>query len=94
MFAPLILSLVLAVQSVPAQTTQLPPPPPPVPAAVTPPVEVAAPDTRPYVALKTDAGTIDSKIATQLREARRAILTEEQIALGDEELLNPPAQAS
>lgn len=36
MFAPLILSLVLAVQSVPAQTTQLPPPPPPVPAAGTP----------------------------------------------------------
>ena len=70
MFAPLILSLVLAVQSVPAQTTQLPPPPPPVPAAVTPPVEVAAPDTRPYVALKTDAGTIVVRL-----EDKRAPIT-------------------
>jgi flagellar assembly protein FliH len=46
------------------------------------------------VVVETDAGTIDSKIATQLREAKRAILTEEQIALGDEELLHAPAQAS
>jgi flagellar biosynthesis/type III secretory pathway protein FliH len=44
--------------------------------------------------VETDAGTIDSKIATQLREAKRAILSEEQIALGDEETLHPPAQAS
>jgi flagellar assembly protein FliH len=46
------------------------------------------------VVVETDAGTIDSKIATQLREAKRAILSEEQIALGDEELLSSPAQAS
>lgn len=46
------------------------------------------------VIVETDAGTIDSKIATQLREAKRAILSEEQIALGDEELLSSPAQAS
>jgi flagellar assembly protein FliH len=46
------------------------------------------------VVVETDAGTIDSKIATQLREAKRAILSDEQIALGDEELLSSPAQAS
>jgi flagellar assembly protein FliH len=46
------------------------------------------------VLVETDAGTIDSKIATQLREAKRAILSEEQIALGDIELLQPSAQAS
>jgi flagellar assembly protein FliH len=46
------------------------------------------------VLVETDAGTIDSKIATQLREAKRAILSEEQIALGDEEILSSPAQAS
>jgi flagellar assembly protein FliH len=46
------------------------------------------------VIVETDAGTIDSKIATQLREAKRAILSEEQIALGDEETLHSPAQAS
>ena len=47
------------------------------------------------VMLETDAGTIDSKIATQLREARRAILSDDdEIALGDGEILHAPAQAS
>jgi flagellar biosynthesis/type III secretory pathway protein FliH len=48
------------------------------------------------VMVETDAGTIDAKIATQLREARRAILAEDDdgIALGDAEVLAPPAQAS
>jgi flagellar assembly protein FliH len=46
------------------------------------------------VVVETDSGTIDSKIGTQLREARRAIITGEEIALGDEEVLSPPAQAS
>jgi flagellar assembly protein FliH len=46
------------------------------------------------VMIETDAGTIDSKIATQLREARRAILSEDGIALGDEEMLRSSAQAS
>ncbi len=47
------------------------------------------------VVVETDAGTIDAKIATQLREARRVILSDEDaIALGDEETLRPPAQAS
>ena len=46
------------------------------------------------VLVETEAGTIDSKIATQLREARRAIFSEEEIALGDEEILHSSAQAS
>jgi len=46
------------------------------------------------VIVETDSGTIDSKVGTLLREARRAIITEEEIALGDEEVLSPPAQAS
>lgn len=46
------------------------------------------------VVVETDAGTIDSKISTQLREARRAILSDEQIALGDAEVMSSPAQAS
>lgn len=46
------------------------------------------------VILETDAGTIDSKISTQLREARRAILTDEEIALGEAEVVGSPAQAS
>jgi flagellar biosynthesis/type III secretory pathway protein FliH len=46
------------------------------------------------VLIETDSGTIDSKIATQLREARKAILSEEQIALDDEDLLRETAQAS
>ncbi len=46
------------------------------------------------VLVETDAGTIDAKIATQLREAKRAILTDEAIALDspeEEEMLAPPA---
>ena len=47
------------------------------------------------VIIETDAGTIDSKIATQLREARRAILSDDEIALGETtDLLHSPAQAS
>jgi flagellar assembly protein FliH len=48
------------------------------------------------VVVETDAGTIDAKIATQLREAKRAILSEEGLALDsspDEEFLHPSAQA-
>ncbi len=51
----------------PPQATQLPPPVPPVPAPVTPVVEA---DTRPYVALATDLGTITLRI-----ENKRAPVT-------------------
>lgn len=53
-FETLILSLAAAQASLP-QGTQLPPPPPPIPAPVTALIEL---DTRPYVALTTDLGTI------------------------------------
>lgn len=46
------------------------------------------------VLVETDAGTIDAKIATQLREAKRAILTDEAIALdtpGEHAMLTPSA---
>ena len=47
------------------------------------------------VIIETDAGTIDAKIATQLREAKRAILTDEAIALDTDdiepEMLTPSA---
>ena len=58
---PALAALALAAQStpVPPQATQLPPPMPPVPAPVTPAVEA---DTRPYVALVTDLGTITVRI--------------------------------
>ena len=46
------------------------------------------------VIVETDAGTIDSKISTQLREARRAILSDDEIALGEAEMIPSPAQAS
>ncbi len=46
------------------------------------------------VVIETDAGTIDSKISTQLREARRAILSDDEIALGEAEVIASPAQAS
>ncbi len=46
------------------------------------------------VVIETDSGTIDSKVSTQLREARRALVTDDEIALGDEEVLSSPAQAS
>jgi flagellar assembly protein FliH len=45
------------------------------------------------VIVETDAGTIDSKISTQLREARRAILSDDEIALGEADMLHSPAQA-
>ena len=67
MFETLLLSLAAAAQTVPPQATQLPPPPPPVPAAVALAVEA---DTRPYVALVTDLGTIVVRI-----EDRRAPVT-------------------
>jgi len=48
------------------------------------------------VVLETEAGTIDAKISTQLREARKALQNDEAIELGQSgaELLRPPAQAS
>jgi flagellar biosynthesis/type III secretory pathway protein FliH len=50
------------------------------------------------VVVETEAGTIDAKIATQLREAKRALLTEDAIALDtdatDAELLSPSAHVS
>lgn len=50
------------------------------------------------VVVETEAGTIDAKIATQLREAKRALLTEDAIALdtdqSDAELLSPSAHVS
>lgn len=49
------------------------------------------------VVVETDAGTIDAKISTQLREARRAIRADDSIALGtglDDPALHSSAQAS
>ncbi len=48
------------------------------------------------VLVETESGTIDAKITTQLREARRAIVNDDSIALGPsaEGELHPPAQAS
>lgn len=65
----ILAALALAAQSttVPPQATQLPPPVPPVPAPVTSMVEA---DTRPYVALVTDLGTITLRI-----ENKRAPIT-------------------
>lgn len=65
----IIAALALAAQStsLPPQATILPPPAPPVPAPVTPVVEA---DTRPYVALVTDLGTITLRI-----ENKRAPIT-------------------
>lgn len=64
MLTTLLSALALAAQTaaVPPQATQLPPPVPPVPAPVTPAVEA---DTRPYVALVTDLGTITLRIETK-----------------------------
>ena len=65
----LFAALALAAQStpIPPQATQLPPPVPPVPAPVTPAIEA---DTRPYVALVTDLGTITVRV-----EDKRAPIT-------------------
>ena len=49
------------------------------------------------VVIETEAGTIDAKIGTQLREARKAILTDDELALGPtlvDEFVEVPAQAS
>ena len=69
MLTTLISALALAAQSapVPPQATHLPPPVPTVPAPVTPVVEA---DTRPYVALVTDLGTITVRV-----ENKRAPIT-------------------
>ncbi|WP_192647096.1 peptidylprolyl isomerase [Sphingopyxis sp. OAS728] len=69
MLTTLLSALALAAQStsVPPQATQLPPSVPPVPAPVTSVVEA---DTRPYVALVTDLGTITLRI-----ENKRAPIT-------------------
>ncbi|WP_432769368.1 MAG: peptidylprolyl isomerase [Sphingopyxis sp.] len=65
----ILAALALAALStpVPPQATQLPPPAPPIPAPVTPVVEA---DTRPFVALVTDLGTITVRI-----EDKRAPVT-------------------
>ncbi|WP_326913719.1 peptidylprolyl isomerase [Sphingopyxis chilensis] len=65
----ILTAIALAAQSpaVPPQATQLPPPIPSVPVPVTPVVEA---DTRPYVALVTDLGTITLRI-----EDKRAPVT-------------------
>ena len=49
------------------------------------------------VVVETEAGTIDAKISTQLREARRAIRADDGIPLGsaaEAQVLHPSAQAS
>jgi flagellar assembly protein FliH len=49
------------------------------------------------VVIETEAGTIDAKISTQLREARRALTSSDTIAASpsaDEPMLHSPAQAS
>lgn len=49
------------------------------------------------VIIETDAGSIDAKISTQLREARRLLAVEEPITVApsnEPELINPTAQAS
>lgn len=49
------------------------------------------------VVIETDAGTIDSKISTQLREVRRLLSVDERKAVvpaADGELVHAPAQAS
>ncbi len=65
----ILTALALAAQStvVPPQVTQLPPPAPAIPAPVTPVIEA---DTRPYVALATDLGTIVVRV-----ENKRAPIT-------------------
>ena len=65
----ILTALALAAQStvVPPQATQLPPPAPAIPAPVTPVIEA---DTRPYVALATDLGTIVVRV-----ENKRAPIT-------------------
>ncbi|ALJ15153.1 peptidylprolyl isomerase [Sphingopyxis macrogoltabida] len=76
MLTIILSALALAAQgpttpTVPPSATQLPPPAPPVPAPVTSPVVgVVEADTRPYVALATDLGTITVRL-----EDKRAPVT-------------------
>jgi flagellar assembly protein FliH len=49
------------------------------------------------VVIETDAGTIDAKISTQLREVRRLLAVEDPISVSESTepaIINPPAQAS
>jgi hypothetical protein len=49
------------------------------------------------VLLETDAGTIDAKVSTQLREVRRLLAVEDALPVNpssEPALINPPAQAS
>jgi flagellar assembly protein FliH len=49
------------------------------------------------VLIETDAGTIDSKISTQLREVRRLLAVEDAMSVSESSepaIINPPAQAS
>jgi flagellar biosynthesis/type III secretory pathway protein FliH len=49
------------------------------------------------VVIETDAGTIDAKISTQLREVRRLLAVEDAISVSESSetaIINPPAQAS
>lgn len=48
------------------------------------------------VVIETDAGTIDAKISTQLREVRRLLAVEEPLSVSEsaEPIINAPAQAS
>lgn len=49
------------------------------------------------VLIETDSGTIDAKISTQLREARRVLALDEPISVAESyepAIINPPAKAS
>ena len=49
------------------------------------------------VVLETEAGTIDAKVSTQLREVRRLLAVDDPVSLApssEPALINPPAQAS
>jgi flagellar assembly protein FliH len=49
------------------------------------------------IVIETDAGTIDAKISTQLREVRRLLAVEDSISVSESSetaIINPPAQAS
>ncbi|HEV3155099.1 MAG TPA: FliH/SctL family protein [Candidatus Baltobacteraceae bacterium] len=49
------------------------------------------------VVIETDAGTIDSKVSTQLREVRRLLAVDDPVSVApsnEPAIINPPAQAS
>lgn len=49
------------------------------------------------VLIETDAGTIDAKVSTQLREVRRLLAVDDTISVSESSepaIINPPAQAS